>query len=169
MTEQAQWEQQNHHIPPPTSTPFLLPQPFPPCLNVRYLINNSQTTLFLFFFFSNYKLKNFSSSFKSLFQCLPSSSGTFDGETAEMGRNELDLTLDSLYPCHLGCFATQKIQKREMLLSCSQLQSYITFNFLFYFICLNLMLFVRLHFNLDFQFQKQPLSYQKLLCNNSVM
>lgn len=49
MTEQAQWEQQNHHIPPPTSTPFLLPQPFPPCLNVRYLINNSQTTLFLFF------------------------------------------------------------------------------------------------------------------------
>lgn len=50
MTEKAQWEQQNHHIPHPTSTPFLLPQPFPPCLNVRYLINNSQTTLFFFFF-----------------------------------------------------------------------------------------------------------------------
>nr|QQL01541.1 APETALA 1 [Ceropegia sandersonii] len=67
MTQQAQWEQQNHIHPPPTSTPFLLPQPFLPCLNV---------------------------------------SGHFEGETAEMGRNELDLTLDSLYPCHLGCFAT---------------------------------------------------------------
>lgn len=66
MTQQAvQWEHQNHVTT--TSTPFLLPQPFPPCLNV---------------------------------------SATFEGETAEMGRNELDLTLDSLYPCHLGCFAT---------------------------------------------------------------
>ncbi|PIN20338.1 MADS box transcription factor [Handroanthus impetiginosus] len=30
--------------------------------------------------------------------------GTYE-ETAEARRNELDLTLDSLYSCHLGCFA----------------------------------------------------------------
>lgn len=31
-------------------------------------------------------------------------SGTYD-EASEARRNELDLTLDSLYSCHLGCFA----------------------------------------------------------------
>ncbi|KAK4484035.1 hypothetical protein RD792_011250 [Penstemon davidsonii] len=32
--------------------------------------------------------------------------GTYEGEeAAEARRNELDLTLDSLYSCHLGCFA----------------------------------------------------------------
>ncbi|KAI5678857.1 hypothetical protein M9H77_09807 [Catharanthus roseus] len=70
MAEQAQWENQQNHIPPPpNSTSFLLPQQLPPCLNV---------------------------------------SGTYEGdETAEEARrNELDLTLDSLYPCHLGCFAS---------------------------------------------------------------
>ncbi|XP_073130497.1 agamous-like MADS-box protein AP1 [Henckelia pumila] len=32
--------------------------------------------------------------------------GDFEGEAAEARRNELDLTLDSLYSCHLGCFAS---------------------------------------------------------------
>ncbi|KAL3501522.1 hypothetical protein ACH5RR_035971 [Cinchona calisaya] len=31
-------------------------------------------------------------------------SGAYEGETPEARRNELDLTLDSLFPCHLGCF-----------------------------------------------------------------
>ncbi|KAL3511021.1 hypothetical protein ACH5RR_030422 [Cinchona calisaya] len=32
-------------------------------------------------------------------------SGAYEGETPEARRNELDLTLDSLFPCHLGYFA----------------------------------------------------------------
>ncbi|KAL2546611.1 Floral homeotic protein APETALA 1 [Forsythia ovata] len=32
--------------------------------------------------------------------------GTYEGESAEAPRNELDLNLDSLYSCHLGCFTT---------------------------------------------------------------
>ncbi|GER43815.1 MADS-box transcription factor [Striga asiatica] len=32
--------------------------------------------------------------------------GVYEGEAMEARRNELDLTLDSLYSCHLGCFAT---------------------------------------------------------------
>lgn len=32
-------------------------------------------------------------------------SGMYEAEDAEARRNELDLTLDSLYSCHLGCFA----------------------------------------------------------------
>ncbi|KZV38001.1 mads box protein [Dorcoceras hygrometricum] len=32
--------------------------------------------------------------------------GVFEGEATEERRNELDLTLDSLYSCHLGCFAS---------------------------------------------------------------
>ncbi|KAK6157812.1 hypothetical protein DH2020_012060 [Rehmannia glutinosa] len=31
--------------------------------------------------------------------------GAYQGEAIEARRNELDLTLDSLYSCHLGCFA----------------------------------------------------------------
>ncbi|CAA3012330.1 truncated transcription factor CAULIFLOWER A-like [Olea europaea subsp. europaea] len=31
-------------------------------------------------------------------------SGAYEGEAAEATRNELDLNLDSLYSCHLGCF-----------------------------------------------------------------
>ncbi|KAL3631258.1 Agamous-like MADS-box protein ap1 [Castilleja foliolosa] len=31
--------------------------------------------------------------------------GVYEGEAMEGRRNELDLTLDSLYSCHLGCFA----------------------------------------------------------------
>ncbi|KAL2519253.1 Floral homeotic protein APETALA 1 [Abeliophyllum distichum] len=32
--------------------------------------------------------------------------GAYEGESAEATRNELDLNLDSLYSCHLGCFTT---------------------------------------------------------------
>ncbi|KAK6157776.1 hypothetical protein DH2020_012024 [Rehmannia glutinosa] len=31
--------------------------------------------------------------------------GAYEGEAMEARRNDLDLTLDSLYSCHLGCFA----------------------------------------------------------------
>ncbi|KAI3467215.1 hypothetical protein Pfo_023878 [Paulownia fortunei] len=39
------------------------------------------------------------------FPCL-NIGGAYEGEAMEARRNELDLTLDSLYSCHLGCFAT---------------------------------------------------------------
>ncbi|XP_057961538.1 agamous-like MADS-box protein AP1 [Malania oleifera] len=32
--------------------------------------------------------------------------GTYQGEAPEVRRNELDLTLEPIYSCHLGCFAT---------------------------------------------------------------
>nr|AJC01936.1 MADS-box protein [Ficus carica] len=32
--------------------------------------------------------------------------GTYEEEAPEMRRNDLDLTLEPLYSCHLGCFAT---------------------------------------------------------------
>nr|XP_009778843.1 PREDICTED: truncated transcription factor CAULIFLOWER A-like [Nicotiana sylvestris] len=32
--------------------------------------------------------------------------GNYQEEAEEARRNELDLNLDSLYPCHMGCFAT---------------------------------------------------------------
>nr|AHW58038.1 AP1 [Coffea arabica] len=62
MAQQAQWEQQNQG---PSSTPYLIPEPLPPCINV---------------------------------------SGNYEEETQEARRNDLELTLDSLFPCHLGCF-----------------------------------------------------------------
>ncbi|KAJ8774688.1 hypothetical protein K2173_017134 [Erythroxylum novogranatense] len=62
--EQALWDQQNHG--PSTVSPFLLPQPTLPCLNIG---------------------------------------GTYQEETPEARRNDLDLTLEPIYSCHLGCFA----------------------------------------------------------------
>ncbi|EEF50720.1 mads box protein, putative [Ricinus communis] len=64
VAQQALWEQQNHGN---NVSPFLMPQPPLPCLNIG---------------------------------------GTYQEEGQEVRRNELDLTLEPIYSCHLGCFTT---------------------------------------------------------------
>ncbi|OAY50142.1 agamous-like MADS-box protein AP1 [Manihot esculenta] len=64
VAQQALWEQHNHGT---NMSPFLLPQPPLPCLNIGV---------------------------------------NYQEEAPEVRRNELDLTLEPLYSCHLGCFTS---------------------------------------------------------------
>ncbi|KAL2233492.1 UNVERIFIED_CONTAM: Agamous-like MADS-box protein AP1 [Sesamum indicum] len=77
MGQQTQWVQQNHCTNAPPLPPLQPPPPPPP----------------QFLMAPHHQLP-----------CLNIGGGTYE-EATEARRNELDLTLDSLYSCHLGCFA----------------------------------------------------------------
>ncbi|RVW42087.1 Floral homeotic protein APETALA 1 C [Vitis vinifera] len=81
VAQQTHWEQQNHGL---NTSSFLLPQQLP-CLNMglkeqslRYPDGMDYTMII----------------------------GTYQGEAHGARRNELDLTLEPIYPSHLGCFTT---------------------------------------------------------------
>ncbi|KAL0446983.1 UNVERIFIED_CONTAM: Agamous-like MADS-box protein AP1 [Sesamum latifolium] len=77
MGQHTQWVQQNHCTNAPPLPPLQPPPPPPP----------------QFLMAPHHQLP-----------CLNIGGGTYE-EATEARRNELDLTLDSLYSCHLGCFA----------------------------------------------------------------